>query len=243
MTAKMFEEFSSQDVDALRRAAQPIRTAIVDADEFEEPRKQGRWRQLRGEAEDLLALFPALSLRPGYELRAYAYRDFWGGHSALLAGKQGAQFPEPDDAEAPREGNTDRGLSDSFMEAISADGSPRGYLEASIFAREAAELGAFWHGLSWGNETVLGGDPWSRLPRREPLAPLDQWAWILDRPSSFEPSASQHGQRSWVVRFFSHDPVGLEMLHANVDLYPGGDDLHCARYRAPMAIGPAGVIP
>jgi hypothetical protein len=35
---------------------------------------------------------------------------------------------------------------DDFMDAIEGDGSAWSYLSASLFAREAAELGALWHG-------------------------------------------------------------------------------------------------
>ena len=36
------------------------------------------------------------------------------------------------------------------MQAIDGDGSLRSYFEASILARELAEFGAIWHGISWG---------------------------------------------------------------------------------------------
>jgi len=38
------------------------------------------------------------------------------------------------------------GALDDFMDAIEGDGSAWSYLSASLFAREAAELGALWHG-------------------------------------------------------------------------------------------------
>jgi len=239
----MVEEFLLNDVDDLRDAAQSIHRLVVDPKEFEDARKPGRWREFRSEPEQLFAAFPSLTLRLGYELRAFVYRDFWGGHGRVLARHNGAEFPDPEDAEV--EAERDASQAEGFMESIAGDGSARSYLEASVFAREAEALGSFWHGLSWRSQTVLGGvDPWSPSSSDQALSAEDQWAWVLDRPETFNPTVTHLlGGGSTVVRFFSHDPLGMERIYANVDLYAGSESLSPTNHRAPMAIGPGGFIP
>ena len=47
------------------------------------------------------------------------------------------------------------------MEVIEGDGTPRSYMEASLFARVTAEFGVFWEGHLAEQDVILGADPFS----------------------------------------------------------------------------------
>jgi len=112
------------------------------------------------------------------------------------------------------------------MEAIDGDGSAWSYLSASLFAREAQELGAIWHGLSWSDEAILGGDPWEEAPGKgarqtdhdRPSTPRSEWHWEERPPDEWRPQvrAVEGGVE---VTFVSYDPVGRESLGLRTDRY------------------------
>jgi hypothetical protein len=111
----------------------------------------------------LLAVFPELQLRRGYILRAYRFRDDGNGNGVVWAMPAEAPFPPPEECVAEVGGflhpPRPAGALGDFMGALEGDRTPRSYVAASIFAREANELGALWHGCSWSVEQVVASDP------------------------------------------------------------------------------------
>jgi len=246
-------EFSSQHVAELRRAAGHIHHRLAKSAEQElceevEERgvsDRGRWRKLVSEPAELLAAFPSLTLRQGCELRAYYYNDFYAGVASVFAAEADADFPDPEDTWEPPHGPPGVGTHQAFMDAIAGDGSPQSFMEASLFVREARELGARWHAVDWLAESVLAEDPWrsGTLIEGEPLSPRENWSWMLDQPSSWRPTAILFERGSASVRFFSHSPIAVQRIHANVDLYAGHDPVGGIYSRVPIASGPSGWIP
>jgi hypothetical protein len=112
---------------------------------------------------------------------------------------------------------------DNVMEAIEGDGAPRSYLEASIFARKAAEFRAHWHGVVWSAHTVLGGDPWIRPhdwaehDEEEP-SPEQDWHWLCCKPSEWEPSVVYKGQVI-IVKFYTYSRLVKETIYCYSDTY------------------------
>ena len=238
------QQFSVEVVERLREAAAPVRASAERSfDDLEDPRLPGQWRVLDAEVDDLLAVFSHLTPRPGNRLLSYVFRDFWGSAGRPIAATAEARFPTAADVAADESvlDHVDGGRW-GFMEAIRGDGTPRGFLEASIFARECEELGAFWHGLDWSDATVLGGDLADGLVGGEVRYVANEWVWVVDPPSSFDPTVVPIGDGPAAVRFFTHEPIARQTLYLNVDMYVGGKDLTSARFRAPVACGPSSFI-
>jgi hypothetical protein len=144
-----------------------------------------------------------------------------------------ARFPDPD--ECPK--LTDRNWEtpkppmavDDRMDAIEGDGTPWSYLSASIFAREAAEFGAMWHGCSWSTHTILGADPWKCDPAAKdrprsidtPSDNPDEWKWNLPKPESWEPLFEQNaGVIS--ISFLTFSGMGRETISRRTDSFRPG---------------------
>ena len=111
----------------------------------------------------LLALFPSLHIKPGFELRAYLYRVDGNGNGFVFAVPEGAPLRGPnefltEETSPHRSPKPPEALAD-FRQAIEGDGSPESYFEASFFTREAYEFGAVWHGSSWGSHKILTSNP------------------------------------------------------------------------------------
>ena len=109
-------ELSVEDVEALRGAAGRVNAGVVEPAEHDDPREAGGWRKLCSELADLLRAFPSLSLREGYELRAYVFHEFWGGHGVIFAAECGSEFPEPHDAGCLADGGLAPGVREAFAE-------------------------------------------------------------------------------------------------------------------------------
>jgi len=126
------------------------------------------WSKSTADPMMLLGVFDSLRLKTDFVLRAYQFQEGGNGNGFIWGMPQGAPFPDPD--ECPR--LMDRFLEppnppealDELMDAIDGDGSPWSFLSASIFAREAAEFGAMWHGCHWSTHAILGTDPWQHDP-------------------------------------------------------------------------------
>ena len=107
---------------------------------------------------NLLGVFTALRVKPGFVLRAYQFRSGGNGNGVVWAMPTDALLPEP--SECPR--LTDQFLEppkpplalDDLMDAIEGDGTPWSYLSSSLFAREAQEVGAMWHGCHWSTHKI-----------------------------------------------------------------------------------------
>ena len=171
----------------------------------------------------LMNSFPLLRMVEGYTIRIYLWRDSVGGYGSVWGMPEEIPFPEPnwcldnDDGEkVPMTLFEDRrnppkpqGALDCFMEAIRGDGSPLSYLQASIFEREVNELGAFWHGISWGTHRIFYKDP-----SYEGL----KFQWEEPKPSEWEPMVFMD-KDICTVKFYSYSKLHVEAVYCHIDTY------------------------
>jgi len=109
---------------------------------------------------------------------------------------------------------------DNVMEAIEGNGTPRSFLEASIFAREAAEFLPVWHGVVWSDHTILGDDS------RKGIHDADddyeklsaEWDWLCDKPSNWNPVVVCK-QGIVTVEFYSYPVLVEEAIYRHRDTY------------------------
>ena len=207
------------------------------------------WSKSPVDPMQLLRSFPALRIRDGMVLRAYLFRQGGNGNGLIWAMPEAAEFPEPADCETQEEKFLSPprppGALDDYMQAIEGDGSPWSYLCASLFAREAAEFGALWHGCWWSDVTILG-----EAPREEPggadddpdpiHSPSGPWEWLERKPIHWEPSV-EIAAESVTVRFFCFNPVGTEMISLFEDRFVKGQYTFEASSRE-IATGPGGIV-
>lgn len=111
----------------------------------------------------LLAVFESLQLKTGYNLRAYQFRSNSNGNGVIWAMKEESPFLAPNEVrlhlpDAIRSPKPPDAL-DNVMQAVQGDGTPWSYMCASLFAREASEFGAMWHGCSWSDHQILDASP------------------------------------------------------------------------------------
>jgi hypothetical protein len=189
----------------------------------------------------LLAVFTALRIRSGYVLRAYQFRSGGNGNGVVWALREDAPFPEPGDC-PNQDGSLFRpprppGALDNYMEAIEGDGAPWSYFSASLFAREAAEFGAIWHGANWSCHTILGADPWSSGPGQ---AGAEGVKWSAAKPDVWQPCVRQE-QGVVTVLFHTFTALGQERLFRHRDTFRAGQ--HAFRPEAEViAVGGLGYV-
>jgi len=217
--------FEVQPVRRLRRAAAAVAAAPADGPEG--------WTKSPVDPMGLIAIFPALRVRPGYVLRAYQYRAGGNGNGVVWALPVEAAFPEPD--ECSRLGQVflappkPPAALDNLMDAITGDGSPWSYLSASLFLREALEFGAMWHGVSWGTHEILGDAPWRESGRADIAAtPAERWHWKGKQPEVWSPSV-RISRSAAIVTFHTWTQLEREAIYRSRDQYrPPGYAPKCA---------------
>ncbi|GAB4266207.1 hypothetical protein [Thermincola ferriacetica] len=190
---------------------QQLRDRAIKAREFEQMPQEG-WSKSAVDPMRLLAVFSSLRMKDGYVLRAYQFREGGNGNGFVWAMPEKAPFPEPEECERVRghflEPPKPPGALDNFMEAIEGDGTPWSYLSASLFAREAREFGARWHGLSWSTHTILGSDP--------------QYPWLEVHPEEWRPVVIEE-KGSVTVSFYTYSGLETEAVYRHTDRYRAGN--------------------
>ena len=239
----MTTTFSIDEVQQLRRCA-------AESCEVRVKGRQG-WTKSAEDPMNLLAAFDCLRLREGMVLRAYQFREGGNGNGIVWAMSEDLPFPEPQDCQRledrflgpPRP----TGALDDIMEAIEGDGSPWSYLSASLFAREAGDFGAMWHGISWGTHTILGADPWSEQVGREelglperPRGTPEEWRWLEPKPTEWGPEVRVDESRV-VVTFYTYSGLGTEAIYRHCDTY-GEGEYRFGSERQVVAEGPGGFV-
>ena len=218
------ETFSAAKVKEIREKAAKTVETPQDTPEG--------WAKSRVNPNKLLDVFTPLTMRKGFVLRAYTFREEQNGNGVVWAMPSNAEFPEPKDCptlenhllKAPKPFDA----LDDAMEAIEGDGSAWSYLAASLLRRELSEFGAVWHGSRWLTHTVLDDDPWKggsakpdELAMDKPTTPVDQWKWLEERPKSYVPEVKIEKDRV-TVTFYTYSGLEKERIYRHVDTYRPG---------------------
>ncbi len=187
------------------------------------------WSKSRSDPMRLLAVFKGLTIKPRFTLRAYQFREGGNGNGIVWAVPKDTPFLEPEGClriegqflEPPRPPHA----LDELMSAIEGDGTPWSYLSASLFAREANEFGAMWHGCNWSTHAILGAAPWTDVPtedvgsgRPSRAGSADDWKWNEPQPVSWEPSFEQRDD-SITIRFLTHTGLMPESINRWSDTF------------------------
>jgi hypothetical protein len=229
-------EFPLADVERLIAAA---RAAAA----FPRHSPEG-WCKSPVDPNDVLAAFPALSLRPGYTLRAYSFREGGNGNAFVYATPVDDAFPEPEDCLRSAGHFLGRpvppGALADVVDAIDGDRSAWSYLSASIFAREIREFGALWHGLDWTTHRILGSHPWKGPPASVPMTTdAERWTWIETAPELWLPAVTR--AEPVTVRFYSYSGLGEQRVVRHRDTFRTGS-YGFDTDEAVIARGPVGCI-
>jgi hypothetical protein len=164
----------------------------------------------------LLAAFNPLRLKVGFVLRAYHFRSGGNGNGLLFAAPTDAPFLNPtqcdrDLAKFAKPPIPPSAVSD-LMSVIEGDGSPWSYLCASIFAREAAEFGALWHGCTWSDHWIIDAQP------AKDEEPPETWQWFEAEPQEWRPTVTTGADRI-TVTFHTYSGQGGSHITRRVDTY------------------------
>ena len=190
------------------------------------------WSKSTVNPMELLSIFNTLWLKKGLVLRAYQFREGGNGNGIVWAMPEDLTFPDPESCdklidrflEPPKP----PGAIDNIMESVEGDGSPWSYLSASLFAREAAEFGALWHGSSWSTHEILGEAPsqfpYGKASRRgieDPDHNHDEWKWLEAKPEEWMPMVCEEGNVITVV-FYTFSGLGGHGIYRHLDTYEKG---------------------
>lgn len=182
------------------------------------------WSTCRADPMRVVAVFASLQVHAGYVLRAYQYHWRGNGNGWVWALPAADEFPQPGDYE-PRSGRSldvprpPRALDDP-MQVISGDGSPRSYIEASLLARQLAEIGALGRGCDWSTHEVLDSDPTAQRG--------GAWHWQGRRPADWRPRVVNSAAGTRVV-FQTYSALGREVVYRHADTYAADSYIHTSR--------------
>lgn len=112
----------------------------------------------------LLPLFPHINLKKAFRIVAYQWRDDIGGYVHVYGLPEGVPWPDSSECLKSKKFTPTNeyvypfptGAIDNLASLLELDGSPESYIEAALFLQEVNEIGAFWHGINWGNYHFVG---------------------------------------------------------------------------------------
>lgn len=213
--------FDFKDINKLRANSSKV------AEDFGRDHYPEGWNKSRTDPEKLLSVFRPLTLKKGYTLRSYIWQDSIGGFGIVWAMPIGSNYPKPsecisridhtfmlsviredlihEDLPKPPDALLD------IMQAIEGDRTEWSYLCASIFAREAAEFGAWWHGLRWRTHKILNSEPLESEEHyndNDSMSLLPEyprsWKWLVPKPEEWRPTVDVDTDKKRItVSFYS----------------------------------------
>jgi hypothetical protein len=201
----------------------------------------------------VLAAFESLRMKEGWALRAYQFVEGGNGNAFVYALPIDVPLPSPEDCPRSRshflEPPVPPSALSNFMEAVEGDGSPFSYLSASFAARELAEIGAMWHGLTWSTHQLLSQNPLSP-PRRKtarrssvmlfPDPENGPWEWTEEPPSSWIPTVTMN-PKTVRVTFYTYSGLGEQAVYRHVDTFRIGSYRFSSKETV-ITKGPGGFI-
>ena len=196
----------------------------------------------------LLAVFETLQIRDGLVLRTYRFCQGGNGNAVVWTMPADAPFPQPVDCSRMEGPPKPPQALDRLMDAIDGDGTPWSYFSASLFAREAQEFGAIWHGCYWSTHAILGTDPWQCEPeakdrrKRQPQASgkPEEWKWKQPVPKIWEPQFERTGD-TISISFLTFSGLGWETIYQTTDSFSAGS-YTCKTTQAVVAKGLGGFM-
>jgi len=207
------------------------------------------WSVSLADPMDLLAVFKPLRLKAGFVLKAYEFYSGGNGNGVMWAVPAGGQFVEPGQGQQESRSLFDPPKPDSalddIMDAIDGDGTAWSYLCASLFRREAEELGARWHGCDWDTHDFLGRNPVTASPatkRRLSLSatPPSDWRWVQREPEQWLP-AVEESAGTMTVTFYTLSSYAQETIYRHRDRFRRGG-YRFRSYRKAIAFGGGGFV-
>ena len=223
-----------------------VRDRIEQQTEYFSRRKLNKWRQKaqrildgpkrfkrkNGWSRHCLDPLPVekclkhLRLKQGIVLRAYLFTFGGNGRGFVFALPVDAPFPHPEyEADFFRDAmllvNTPSPPDSlpSPMHAFEGDGSPASYMEAAILGRELTELGALWHGVSWGVRDLMDVDP-VNFYGKSVFGP-GEWEWESQNPIDWRPHVEMT-RTACVVRFYTYGELGCRSIYRHIDTFVEG---------------------
>jgi hypothetical protein len=205
------------------------------------------WMISPSDPEHIVRGYSHLGIRTGYKLQAYQFRTGGGGNGIVWA--------IPDHFELSPPNNTNEFYEvpprppfalDDFMQSITGDQTPMSYLQAAIVLHELWEFGAEWHGVEWGEHTVLprgddvAVDDDSDDEDESPLL-AEHWIWEDTRPEKWEPRFFYSVSGHPTVVFFTECPIGYVNINRFTHTF-SKDDYTQRVHRAVVATGGPGII-
>lgn len=170
--------------------------------------------------ESIIKGFSHLRVKEGYKLRAYQYSDGANGNGIVWAIPADADLPDPKECERLEEhflsAPKPSFALDDFMQAIDGDKSPMSFLQASIVFHELHELGAVWHGTSWGRDVILPTNDSQHV---------DHYVWemIEDEPEILEPHFYYSGEGIPTIVFHTINDIGTVTMNRYVHTFSKSD--------------------
>lgn len=165
-----------------------------------------------------------LSLADGWHLEAYQFYEGGNANAKVYALPEGSHLLPPEEAFATETGDDSlrekpgfwpwppaiASADEDVMSHIMGDDTPLSYLEASLLSRERNEVGAAWHGISWGVTSIIDStDGFSDMNWNEPV------------PPKIKPVVCC-SDRTCTVTFYTHTSLHEETITRNEDTYTRG---------------------
>lgn len=166
------------------------------------------WHRTSVNPEFIVRGFSQLSIKNSYTLRAYQYLEGGNGNGIVWAIPEDKILPDPYECIPLKEHFLDAPKPsfalDDFMEVINGDNTPLSYLQASIVYHELHELGAVWHGVSWGRDVIL--------PLANDSELNYEWEMLEDEPDIIEPHFYYGIEGNPVIVFYTINDIGTVTL-------------------------------
>lgn len=188
---------------------------------------------------ELLDLFPGLSMTDGFKLASYQFTSGTDGNGFTFVIPEDRELPDPQGPdwwweqdlwgvqnmlESQRRPDWIHQNVGSFLKG---NLTPISYFRASIMLRALGSLGDVGHGAGgWSEHDILLADPFEdpakpSASRRHGFR-LDDWTWKLRRPLQWPPRILTNQKGHPVVMFYSHTGHEIERMYLSRDTFKEG---------------------
>jgi len=247
MSSKERVRIKPETVDQILDAVAAFRAVVHNA--LEAVSAVTGWCLSPYDPKPLVECFPHLQLRVGYRLAAYQFMTGGNGNGVVFALPEGRDLPPPLELDLDESAGPWADMEDvpawadrDLAKYLEGDGSAQSYFEASLFMREAAEVGAMWHGCSWSTHTLISRSP-SESPEVEDElrgGSLERLTWLEPAPTDWRPAVYVPEGGSVEVEFFTYSGLGREAIYRHRDTYSEGYQFVATAQ--PVAEGPGGYV-